>query len=251
MKLLTWVFFAVWTGSIALRLFLAVVLIRRRLATRYPFFLLFLLISAAESAYRLHAGWTGGQRRYEAAWNASQWISLLLMTGVMVECFLLYARHFRKFVVPGMVTAMVVAVLAGAASLLAGLVSGSENRMVLMTTYSAVFCFSAVTMTHLAFAGMFGSDFFVPNLIRHTKLLQWLFFSQAVGHFVQGGVRRGLWFDVASAYILTGGMLVCVGFWFRALISDGETRQPPAPLPPDEAEKRKKRIQTLYTTAGQ
>lgn len=250
MKLLTGLFFAVWIASIVLRPVLAAVVVRRGLVGRYPIFFVFLLVSAAQSAHRLYAGWMGGQARYEAAWNASQWISLVLMLAVVVECFLLYARHFRRFFAPGVIAGGGVILIAGLMSFAARWVDGAENELVLVTTYSAVFCFSAVTLTHLMFRGGFGLDYFVPNVSRHSRLLQWLFFSQALGHFVQGGVRRGLWFDVASAYITTGGMLVCVCFWFRALKRDGEINPPPAPLPPEEAEKRKRRIRTLYTTAG-
>lgn len=245
-----WAFIAGWALTVPLRLAIAARIVRFRLP--YPFFAAWLIIGSVQTAHRIHTGLTGGQRAYEKAWSNWQWLTVALLVAVVAECFILHARHFREFAGFGAKLATAVAI----GSLLTAWLSGGaahgapDNPLVLLRQYSAVFGYTAVTLTFLIFS-VFGKTYFRANLRLHRSLLQWYFFATALGYFIQGAVRRGQWYDVASALLTTGGAAVCYVAWLR-LNGKGETWTPPAPsgMSIEEIEERKERLSAWAAGAG-
>jgi len=252
MTALRLLFFAVWFATIAARLFCIRNMFRFHLARAYPWFTLFLIVSTIETCARMHAGFTGGGRAYAASWAMWQWVSLVMMAGLVVECFILHAKHFRRFLFAGGIAAAVVVVTAIAAWFptngMESLPKPDSPALMKITRDACTIGFAAVSLIAIGF-GIFGERWIRPNVREHAKVLQWFFFLSGVGHFVRGGTLQGKWHGVAAAFITTGGALYCYVRWC-GLSSEGEKWEVPAPVNPEEIRELEDRRRLMATAAG-
>lgn len=232
MTALRFLFFAIWFATIAVRLAILWKLGKLRIAHRYPWFTAFLIVSIVETCARMYAGFSGGGRSYNASWATWQWVTLLLMVGLAVECFVLHAKHFQRFCFAGSVTACVLTAVALAAWLptadIGTLAKPDAPALTKATRDLCTVGYVLVSLTAIAF-GLFGEKWIRSNVREHAKVLQWLFFLQACAYFVRGGVLQGQWFGIAAAFLVTGGSLYCFVRWWYALTEEGERWDRPAP----------------------
>lgn len=239
MTLLRYLFFAIWFATVAIRVLLAWKMFRLQLAKSYPWFTAFLMVSTVETCARMYAGFSGGGRAYNEAWARWQWITLLMLAGLAVECFILHAKHFRRFLVAGSVTAVALTVIAVALWMpTAGIETLPRPDAPSLTRITRDLCtiaFILVSLTSIAF-GFFGKAWIRPNVRMHAAVLQWLFFLQACAYFVRGGVLQGQWFGVVAAFLTTGGALYCYIRWFVSFSREGEHWQQPAAVNHEELE---------------
>lgn len=237
MQLLKLVFFAIWLATVAARLFCLRNMFRFRLAKSYPWFTLFLVISTVETCARMYAGFTGGGRAYAESWAAWQQITLVMMAGLAVECFILHAKHFRRFLFPGIVAAAVVCTAAIAAWFPAsglGVLPRPDSPAIMRVTRDvSTVGFLIVSLTAIGF-GLFGERWIRRNVREHANVLRWWFFLSGVGHFVRVGVTQGQWFGIAAAFITTGGALFCYVRWGMLFSEEGERWERPAPVREEE-----------------
>lgn len=230
-------FFVVWFATIAARLFCLRNMFRFHLAKSYPWFTAFLIVSTFETCARMYAGFTGGSKHYAASWAAWQGVTLVLMAGLVVECFILHAKHFRRFLFPGIIAAAVVTTAAIAAwfpTAGMGVLARPDSPAILKVTRDlSTVGFAAVSLTAIGF-GMFGERWIRSNVRAHATTLQWFFFLSGVGHFVRGGVFQGQWFGIAAAFVTTGGALFCYVRWCVVMTEEGERWERPAPVSEEE-----------------
>lgn len=231
------IFFLVWFATIAARLFCIRNMFRYHLVRAYPWFTLFLAVSTVETCARMYAGFTGGSRAYSASWAAWQGVTLVLMAGLVVESFILHAKHFRRFLFPGIIAAAAVCTAAFVAWFPAsgiGVLARPDSPAIMKVTRDlSTMGFLAVSFTAIGF-GMFGEAWIRPNVREHARILQWFFFLSGVGHFVRNGALVGRWFDPAAAFIVTGGALYCYVRWGMSLTEEGERWERPAPVAEEE-----------------
>lgn len=250
--LLRILFFVVWFATIGVRIFLTWKLIRLHLVSSYPWFTSFIIISTVETCARMYAGFTGGGRAYNEAWARWQWLTLLMMAGLLVECFVLHAKHFRRFAVAGTVSAGVLTLIALAIWMptadLEKLARPDAPVLTKATRDLSTVGFILLSLTSMFFS-MFGRNWIRPNVREHAAVLQWFFFLTACGYFVRGGVLKGQWFGVVSAFIVTGGSLYCYVRWMLRITSTGEQWQRPAPVN-DELIEKLERKRRLLAKAG-
>lgn len=150
-------FFALWFATIAARLALLWKLGKLRIAHCYPALCLFLAVSTAETAFRIHAGFTGAAKGYAQAWASTQFVSLALLAAIVVECFILYAKHFRRFLFAGVATAAIITTVALLAWWpTAGIETSPDSpAMVAVTRHFSTVAFGVVSLTAIGF-GLFG-----------------------------------------------------------------------------------------------
>ena len=250
MVYLKWAFFAIWFASIATRTLILWKLFRIRVAPRYPVFCLFLLVSTIETIFRWYAGATGGASGYAAAWNATQRLNLFLVVSLVVECFVLHAKHFQRFVLAGTVIAglfLTAAILLWLPTAGIGQIEKPDAPpLVSVTRHLCTIGYAAVLLTSAGFR-IFGSAWIRPNVQEYARVLLWYFFLTGVGHFVRAGAKQGQWYGVVSAFITTGGALYCFLRWYWGFSIEGEKWEAPPPADPGalkDAETRQRRIET-------
>ena len=254
MTLLRILFFVVWFATVGVRVLLVWKMFRLRLVRAYPWFTAFLIISTVETCVRMYAGFTGGGKAYNEAWARWQWITLIMMAGLAVECFVLHAKHFRRFVYAGAVTAGILMLIALAIWIptadLERLAKPDAPALTKATRDLSTVGFVFVSLISVFFS-MFGRGWIRPNVRAHAAILQWLFFLQACGYFVRGGALKGQWFGVVSAFVVTGGGLYCYLRWYWSFTAAGEKWERPTPINADDIERLEERRRRLLAKAAE
>ncbi|MGA2436706.1 MAG: hypothetical protein ABSG25_15630, partial [Bryobacteraceae bacterium] len=200
---------------------------------KYFLFTVWLAANAAMSLWLLRVYFASGFGAYSSAWYKFQAVDLVLIAGVILESYILQARHCRRFLWSGAVVAGVFGMMSLTVALCTtGILSDSFPVISLSTRYFNITCFLFVR-----FSAWFFGLFFVKmreNVRWHIRILSGLCFCQALAWWIYSLYNIAPAWAPVGHFLNLGSCIAAYILWSLKLTQRGEQWSESPEMPHEE-----------------
>ncbi len=209
-------------------------LLWKRLARTYVLFSFWVALQLLVSLWLMSVYFRGGGDAYAAAWQTAHTLEMLLQVGVIIEAYILQARHCRRFLLAGaIVAAFFAAVSALLVASMAGFASKSleeSDAVVLASRHVDLlsFLFLRFSVWFFKFSGVE----IRPNTRRHVTILSITTFGGAVTYAMYHAGPH--WMQILAQFVNLGLCSACYILWSVKLTRAGEVWEAPPRMTAEE-----------------